>query len=182
MGKLISFLFLLLGISCVCHAKVDIKTTKRLVIPVDNVTPVMTSEDVAKIVPLDLKEGDSQGTVFTRIADRGLNMWLNSPAMKSSAIMQMAEKTQEKLKTDVVVPASSPNEVSHKFSFKVEAFQALAKLEYSGWLKAAINYDAKESATNVIVKEQVFDDKEFILTHKSDKTEGLSMMGLAWSF
>lgn len=182
MGKIVSFFFLILGISCACHARVDIKTTKRLVIPVDNVTPKITADDVAKIIPLDLKEGASQGTVLTRIADRGISMWFNSPAMKASAIGQIAEKTQEKLKTDVVVPAEDPEGVSHKFSFRVEALQALAKIEYTGWMKAAINYDAKASSTDIVLSEQVLTDKELTVSHKSDREQGLSMVGLAWSF
>lgn len=180
--RILTFLFLALGISCPCMAKVNIKTTKRLIIPVDNVTPKITSEDVAKIVPLDLKDGDSASTVFTRIADRGISMWFNSPFMKSSAIGQMAERTQEKLKTDVVVPADNPDGVSHKFSFRVEAMQALAKIEYTGWLKGSINYDAKASCTDILFKEQVLQNKELIVSHKADKHEGLSMVGLAWSF
>ncbi|KYG67060.1 hypothetical protein AZI86_08590 [Bdellovibrio bacteriovorus] len=181
MRRLLSFL-ILFGFSCTCPAKVALKSTKRLIIPVDNVTPKITSEDVAKVIPLDLKEGDSQGTVFGRIADRGFSLWFNSSFVKSSALGQMAERTQEKLKTDVVVPAGTPNGVSHKFSFRVEAFQALAKLEYSGWLKASVNYDAKASCTDILFKEKVLENKDLVVSHKVSKEEGLSMVGLGWSF
>lgn len=181
MRRLLSFLFLL-GFSCTCPAKVDIKSTKRLIIPVDNVTPKITSADVAKIVPLDLNEDDSEGTVLSRIADRGFSLWFNSSFVKSSAIGQFAERTQEKLKTDVIVPAGTPSGTSHKFSFRVEAFQALAKLEYTGWLKAAVNYDAKASCTDILFKEKVFENKDLVVSHKATQQEGLSMVGLAWSF
>ncbi len=105
---------------------------------------------------MDLPTGASESTVMTRIADKGFNLWFNSSAMKATTLGRMAETAQEKLKTDVVVPASSPKGVSHKFSFRVEAFQALAKMEYTGWLKAAVNYDAKASATRHFPKEKSF--------------------------
>lgn len=177
----LSFL-LLIGFSGICQAKVDLKSTKRLIIPEDKVTPKITSEDVAKVVPTDLKAGDSESTVITRIADRGFSLWFNSAAMKATTIGRIAETAQEKLKTDVVVPAASPKGVSHKFSFKIEAFQALAKLEYTGWLKAAVNYDAKASATDISFKEKVFHNKDLIVSHKADKQQDLSMIGLAWSW
>ncbi|WII72241.1 hypothetical protein QJS83_17395 [Bdellovibrio sp. 22V] len=180
--KWIMSIFLSLGFTCACWGKVDIRTTKRLIIPKDTVTPKLTKEDVAKVIPLDIKEGDSTGQVMNRIADRSFNLWFNSSAVKSSAIGRLAEETQEKLKTDVVVPASTAKGISHKFSFRIEAFQALAKIEYTGWLKAAVNYDAKSSETNIFFKEKVLENKDLIVSHKADKTQGLSMVGLAWSF
>lgn len=181
MRLIMSFLFLI-GFTCPCMAKVDLKSTKRLIIPEDKVTPKITQADVAKVVPLDLKQGDSEGTVLTRIADRGFSLWFNSAAMKATTLGRIAETAQEKLKTDVVVPASTPKGVSHKFSFKVEAFQALAKVEYTGWMKAAINYDAKAAETDIFVKEKVFSNKDLVVSHKATKEQGLSMVGLAWSW
>lgn len=155
---------------------------KPLIIPEDTVTPKITSEDVAKVVPLDIKKEDSTSSVLSRIADRGFNLWFNSAFIKNSALGRVVQETQEKLKTDVVVPASNSEGVSHKFSFRIEAFQALAKMEYSGWLNAAINYDAKDAETDIQLKEKVLDNKDLIVSHKANKEQGLSMIGLAWSW
>jgi hypothetical protein len=180
--KLIMSFLLLIICSGSCWAKVDLKSTKRLIIPVDNVTPRITSADVAKVVPLDLREGDSEGTCLTRIADRGVSLWFNSTLMKDSSLGRIARETQEKLKADVVVPASGPLGVSHRFSFKIEAFQALAKLEYSGWLKAAVNYDARAAATDILFREKVFANKDLVVSHKASKEQAFSMIGLAWTW
>lgn len=158
------------------------RSTKPLVIPVDNYTPKLTSADVAKVIPTDMKTDESTSSIMTRIADRTFNLWFSSSAMKDSTLVKIAEKTQETLKTDVVVAGKNPEEVSHKFSFRVEAFQALAKLEYSGWTKCAVNYDAKASQTNVELKEKVFNNKDLVLSHKKNPDEGLSMIGLAWTW
>ncbi|WP_415062370.1 hypothetical protein [Bdellovibrio sp.] len=180
--RLIMTVLFLVTCSGVCWGKVDLKSTKRLIIPVDQVTPKITQADVAQVVPMDFKEGDSQNTVFSRIADRGFSLWFNSSFMKESALGRFAEEAQEKLKTDVVVPASTTKGVSHKFSFRIEAFQALAKMEYTGWLRAAINYDAKASATDILFKEKVFANKDLIVSHRANKDQDLSMIGLAWSW
>lgn len=182
--RLLGSIFLILSCtfgSLCCWAKVDLRSTKPLVIPVDNVTPKLTSADVAKVIPTDMTAAEGTSSVMTRIADRTFNLWFKSSAMKDSPLVRIAEKTQETLNTDVVVAAKNPDEVSHKFSFRVEAFQALAKLEYSGWTKCAVNYDAKASQTNVELKEKLF-NKDLVLSHKKNPAEGLSMIGLAWTW
>lgn len=181
MKQIITFILCLFCLSP-CGAEVDLKATKRLVIPVDTVTPKLTSSDVAKVVPLDLQQGDSEGTVFKRIADRGISSWLNSNLIKETSLGRIAEEAKEKLKADVVVESSEPSGVSHKFSFKVEAFQALAKLEYTGWLQCDIAYDAKSSATDILFKEKVFSDKDLVLGHKASREQNFSSIELAWTW
>lgn len=182
MGYFISFTFLIvLGFANTCLAKVDIASTKPMIIPVDNVTPKITTDDVAKVIPLDKSIRDT-GTMMTRIADRSFNLWFNSETVQESLLGRVVQETQETLKTDLVVPAETKQGVSHKFSFRVECFQALAKLEYTGWLKAAVNYNARDAETNVEFKEKVFVNKDLIISHKGNNKQGLSMVGLAWQW
>ncbi|MNJ93294.1 hypothetical protein D3C87_109730 [compost metagenome] len=182
--RIFASLILLICVSGNCWAKrIDIRTTKRLVIPVDNVTPKITSKDVEKLVPTDMARVSNSGNIMTRIADRGFNLWFNSSAVKNSALGRAADKTQEKLKTDVVIEeGQGSSKTKHKFSFRVEAFQALAKIEYSGWMKAAVNYDAKASQTNIQVSEKLFADKDLVVSHRATSKEALSMVGLGWQF
>lgn len=180
--KLLISVLLSLICSGLCWAKVDLKSTQPLVVPVDNVTPSLTPADLAKVLPTDFRQGDNEAMVLTRIADKGVSFWFNSAAVKETSLGRIAQETQEKLKTDVVVPASTPQGVTHKFSFKIEAFQALAKVEYTGWLKAAINYDAKAAAMDILLREKVFSNKDLVVTHKANKDQALSMVALGWSW
>lgn len=183
MRLFVSCLLMIAGFfSSPCGAKVDLRTTEPLEIPQDEVTPRITQEDVARIIPTDIRQGESTGSVMSRIADRSFNLWFNSAVVKNSALGRVVEQTQEKLKTDVIVPSEKPDGVAHKFSFRFEAFQALAKLEYTGWLKAAVNYDAKVSETDIQFKDKVLKNKDLIVSHKANKEQGLSMIGLAWSW
>jgi hypothetical protein len=49
-------------------------------------------------------------------------------------------------------------------------------------MKAAVNYDAKASCTDIQFKEKVFVNKDLVVSHKASKEQDLSMVGLAWSF
>ena len=175
-------LLILMGFTCPCMAKVDLKSTKPLKIPVDNVTPRITTEDVAKIIPTDVNRGTTTSQFVTRVADKTFNLWFNSAAMKNSALGRAVETTQEKLKTDVEVKADTPEGISHKISVRIDAFQALAKLEYKGWVNCALNYDAKSSESLFQLKEKVLDNKNLIVSHKATRDQDLSMIGLAWSW
>ncbi|MEK2689766.1 hypothetical protein [Bdellovibrio sp. GT3] len=161
-------------------AGVELSTTKKLVIPVDTVTPKITQEDVKKVIPTDRLGSESTSSMMGRIADRTFNLWFNSDVVQESLLGRVVQETQETLKTDVVVPASTKQGTSHKFSFRVEAFQALAKMEYKGWLNAAVNYRAAASETEVQFQEKVFENKDLILSHKGTRTDSLAMIGLAW--
>lgn len=180
---LLSFLFCFAsGLSSKALARVDLKSTKPLIIPVDTVTPHITEKDVAEVIPTDVTAADSTGSVITRIADRGIQYWYNNSGFKNSALGRVAEDAQEKLKTDVVVPASSSGGVTHKFSFKIEAFQALAKMEYTGWLKAVIDYNARQAQTDFSISEKIWNNKDFVMTHSITAREGVSSMGVRWNF
>ena len=171
-------------ICCPClAAKVSVKNTRPMIIPVDTVTPKITRADVEKLVPLEMAKASTSSNILTRIADRGFSMWFNSSAVKDSAIGRAADKTQEKLRTDVTIEeGSGTNSVKHKFSMRLEAFQTMAKLEYSGWTRANVNYDASRSQTNFEIQEKAFGDKDLVVSHKASSKEALSMVGLNWNF
>lgn len=164
------------------HAGVDLKSTQRIFVPVDNVTPKITSADVAKVVPLDLQQGESESKVFSRIADRGVSLWINSSVFNDTSVGRLAKSTQEKLKTDIILPAKDSTGIDHKFTLKVEAFQALARMEYTGWLKAAFNYDLKASTADLLVREKIFVNKDLIISHKTSREQALSSVALAWTW
>ncbi len=176
------FGFTLLIVSLGAHAGVDLKSTQRIEVPTDTVTPKITSEDVAKVVPLDLQQGESESRVFSRIADRGVSLWINSSILNDTSVGRLAKSTQEKLKTDIILPAKEPEGISHKFTLKVEAFQALARMHYSGWLKADFNYDLKSSTADFLVHEKIFVNKDLIFSHRTSREQALSSVALAWSW
>lgn len=163
-------------------ARVNVRNTKPLLIPVDRVSPRITSKQVAEIIPTDVKATDSTGSVMNRIMDRSLNYWYNNSGFKESAIGRVAEETQEKLKTDVVVKGASPKATTHKFSFRIEAFQALAKVEYTGWMRAMVDYNAQKAQTNFAVREKIWKDKDLVVSHSMSSREGVSSMGVGWSW
>lgn len=163
------------------HAKVDVKSTKVVVIPVDNVTPKVTADDVALFIPTDIGPTSDSSLIVTKIADKSVNYVLNNSRIKDSTIVKTANLVQGKMSTNIVIAPSAPGKVSHQFTMKYELFQSLAKIEYSGWLRAAFNYDAKASATDLRLSEKIF-NKDMYLSQKVSSLETQSMVGLSWGW
>lgn len=171
---------LLLGASS-CFADIDIESTMPILIPVDSSTPRNIAADFANIVPpSSFVPGSSEIAVMTKVADITVNYLMNNSALKQTAVMRFADETKERLNTDILVSSADGTGLNHKFTFKLEAFQALAKMEYTGWLKAAVNYDVRSAVTAISIQDKLFVDKILSVRHESSKDQKISMIGLAW--
>lgn len=165
------------------QAKLDHNSTKPLVMPVgvSQEAEEITTQDVEKIIPTDLQATSDMNRVAVRIADRSLQTWFNSPAVKSSVVGRTANNVQQKMAADVTVKADEPEATEHKFSMQLLALQAMAKVQYTGWLNAVFNYDAKAAESMVEFSEKVF-NKDLFVNHTSSPREDISTVGIKWGW
>lgn len=159
------------------------KPTQRLIIPNYQMEAIFDQNDMMEIVPISYvqAEKDSQ-KVVNHIADNGIKFILKKSELQYSPIVRTADKISQKLQTDIVVAGKTENSVEHKFSFKLEAFQALAKIEYTGWIKAFMTYNAAEAQTDFTLNELIFEDKEMFLKITGNQKESTSSLGVGWSW
>lgn len=163
------------------QAKLDRASTAPLVIPMADSNEKLTAQDVEKIIPTDLQATDDMSKVATRIADHTLQTWFNSAAVKGSVFGRTATTVQQKMATDVTVKSDEPQAVEHKFSMQLLALQAMAKVQYTGWLNAVFNYDAKAAESMVEFSEKVF-NKDLFVNHISSPREDVSTVGIKWGW
>ena len=175
--------FIIMAISQATFAKLDIKSTKPLTIPLKNdLDQKITSKDVEKIVPLDIPAGSDMNTVASKIADKGIQSWFNSAQVQASVHGQTANKVQKKMATDITVKASEqPNAVEHKVSMQLMALQTMARLQYSGLLNAVVNYDVRAAQSMVELSDKVF-NKDLFVNHSSSSKEDVSSVGVRWGW
>jgi len=174
--------FSFIAVPCLSQAKLDLSSTKPLDIPTMQTSEEgITSRDVEKIIPTDLQATDDMNKVAVRIADRGLQTWFNSPAVQNSALGHTANSVQGKLSTDITVKSSEPQAVEHKFTMQFLALQAMAKVQYTGWLHAVFNYDAKAAESMVELSDKIF-NKDLFVNHTSSSRETLSTVGVKWGW
>lgn len=135
-----------------------------------------------KILPKSIDSSESSQSVVTRIIDNSLSyLWENS-GMKNSSVGRAAEAVDKKMKAEVDIGSAEKNQTIHKFSFKLMALRALAKIEYQGWVKAALNYDAKASKAEAEVFENLANNKDLIISHSITANESKSQLSLRWNW
>lgn len=135
-----------------------------------------------RVLPKTMATTDSSRSVVTKILDNTLAYWWDNSEMKNTSVGQAAEAVQNKMKAEVDLGSSGQSKVGHKLSLKVLAMQALAKLEYKGWFKGALNYDAKAQAAEAEILENLSNNKDLVISHSVTSNENKSQLSLRWNW
>ncbi len=175
---LFSLFVLVLAISLASQAKVKLKNTKRLVLPTDISQPLISAETNQKLLPKSITAEDSGSNVVSKIVDNSLSVWWDQSPMRQTSVGRAAEKIEKNMKAEVDFGKSEATPAGHKLSVKLLAMQALARLEYKGWVRAAINYDARAARTETEVLENLAKNKDLVLSHTFSSAETKSQVSL----
>lgn len=136
--------------------------------------------NMAEVVPLDLAPSNNSAYVFNRIADRGLTYLFRRPEFRQSPIGQTTTEVEQTMKQEVVF--TSADHIQHKVNFIVLAFQAEARVEYSGLVRAALSYSASQAAVGLEVAEAVALNQDVVVSHSVRPENRLSEVSYRWTF
>jgi hypothetical protein len=133
-------------------------------------------------VPTDMTATSSSGQVFSRVADKTASTIFSSDAFRAMPIGSAATEVEKSMKADVVLGGDEPEEIQHKFNFNLQAFQALAKVQYTGITNAAVMYYALQSKLSVEVSEKIFGTKDLVFNQDFSHADSLSRVSFRWGF
>ena len=146
---------------------------------------VMTirSEDISRIIPTDLRPTNDGGVVASRIGERGINAWLNSPSMKNTGIVKGAQSLERNMASDVAIGGDEPDSIKHSFKFGVKAEQSKAQLEYAGLMNANVSYQVAASTFNVEVREPVaLLQTDLVFNHINTRDDQRDVLSVRWNW
>jgi hypothetical protein len=138
--------------------------------------------DISQIIPMDLVPTQDANLVLTQVADRSFSAFWNSEVVQSSSVAQAATVVEQKMKQEVVIGGGDPRSVQHKFNFNLQAFQALAQIEYSGFTHAALRYKVAESTLALEIFEKLSDNRDVVLSHTTGPESRSSNLSFRWNF
>lgn len=164
------------------QARIDIKKTKRLELPADPSEPLLSAENSQRILPKNAQPGESSTSVISEMVDNSFSLWWEKSPARNSAIGKVADDLDKKLKTEVNLGMSEDKKTEHRISVKVLAMQALAKVEYKGWVRAGLNYDARAASTEAEVLENISNNQDLKLSHYMRPGENTSQVSLLWNW
>lgn len=167
-------------ISLNCWGRVPLKKMKILVLPTDLSTPLISEDTKNKIIPSTIEPEESANKVLAKMADNTVSLWWSTTPLHKTAIGQAADSAEKKL--NMKAEYEDKNKVKHSFNFKVLAMQALARIEYKGWVHAAISYDARAAKTEAELSEKINTRQDLVISHAVTTAENKSQVGLRWSW
>lgn len=151
-------------------------------IPTWDIPPLLTREDLNKIVPKDIAATAPADEVLKKMGDKAVQVWLKSSTAQNFAVVQSAQKMEKAMKAEVAFGDAQEEGVQHKLNFQVQAVQATSKIDYTGYVNATVSYNARDQKTGIEFREKLFRDKDFYVNHSTTKSEDLSSVGMQWSF
>lgn len=165
-------------------AQSGVAKAQPIQIPVNEVDQSMSSKDVQKVIPLDMRPTGDFGDVAERVGDRAFQSWLKSPSIQNTSLGRTAHQVEQTMKAEVSLtdPSMDEQSVHHKVGFSVLALQAVARMTYTGWVNAELNHDMRSRATLFQITEKVWSDKQIVLSHTANQIQDTSSVGLRWSF
>ncbi len=173
-------MFSVLSLGSLASAKVNVANTKKLVLPAKAGAESLSDVFAGEILPERISADETSQSFLTKVADNSLSLyWKHSPLRHSTAgkAVESAEK-----KLNVEASFKDENQVDHRFNFKVLAIQALAKIQYTGWVNAALNYDLKAARAAAEVSEALSDKNDLVLSHEMSNHEQKSAVSLKWKW
>ncbi len=152
------------------HAYIELAAPSRI-----------TNSDVAAIIPTDIPEGASEGTVSKMVLDKALKSALKSDYVRSSSVAQTADSLKDGINTEMAIGGDSndPDAVQHKFKMKLDPIQTRARIQYSGFFNASASFDKGDSKVEI---HENFDKYQLNLVHQVNDIEALSIVQLQFNW
>lgn len=167
-------------LSVTCWARVDVRKTKVLQLPSDVSAPLISQDQKNKIIPKEINSNESANDILVKMADNTVSLWWDTTPLRHTSVGQAAEAAEKKL--NVQAQFEDKNKIKHMFNFKVLAMQTLARLEYKGWVHAAISYDARAAKAEAEITENINTQQDFVISHSVTNLENKSLVGLRWKW
>lgn len=162
-------------------ARVDYEKTQPLILP-SELNSGSADATLNAIIPTSDMSGYSQSQVASRILDNSIRyLWRTSP-LRYSAVGQVADRVEKTVQVEKVIESQKDSKTEHRFSFDVQGVQALARLKYSGWVKAAVQYNMNTASASAEVSEKVFNDKDLVLSQSVSSADTTSQVSLRWDW
>ncbi len=138
--------------------------------------------DVSRLVPTDIPATASGGQVASQIADKGMQAYFNSDSFKSTSIGKTSHSVEKSLKQDVTIGGSEPDAIKHNFRFNMQATQAKAMLDYTGYTNAQLSYKASGQELNLEIFRQLTQSMKIAYNHINNPTDQRDVVSLKFGF
>lgn len=178
--KKVVFFYILFLLKIAVFAEVELAKTERLILPDEIKSPSISKDIVSKIIPSNVGASRTGGSILSEMAENVLSYWWTNTPLRNSKFGQAADAVEKKarLQTEVM----DENHIRHSFDIKILALQAMAKVEYTGLLNAAIKYFPGSSQSEAEISRSVGINKKVTLTQTLSNEETKSRLSFNYDW
>ncbi len=178
-------------------AKIQVSRTRPVVFPKSVVLPSSTKSEIETYMPRKLNPTSDPNHVMNQFGDGMIQAWINSPQIQQSAIGKTVQNVESQMgmRTEMSLsgPSSSSSKgksvseskpsVQHRIGFEYQLLQTTAKVEYKGWVRAAVNHNTQSRESMFEVSDTILKNKDLVLSHRATADQGSSSnLGVRWSW
>ncbi len=141
-----------------------------------------SSQDVSKMIPTNMAASNDTGHVVSQIFDRSMQSLFNSDSFKASDIGRSTHKIEKSMQQDITIGGSSPNSIQHNFKFNMQAAQGKALIDYSGFAKAQLSYQAASQELNLEIFHHITSNMKVAYNHINNPSDQRDTVSLKLGF
>lgn len=126
-------------------------------------------EEVELFVPTNIKDGTDGKTVQKKVLDHSFRNFIKGKMTPGSNILKVVQKVEQTMKYNLVeTEKTNEDDIQHKLRFQYKPFQNIAKLKYSGFLNANIEYLLSDSFLQYSLEKDISETAMLQLVQSED--------------
>lgn len=174
---------LILFVGFTAHAKFDLNEAFKL----NLANEVSTSNEAAKFsakMQKNITTTDSSKSVMRKMVDNSINYIWETSGLKNTSVGRVVKNVETKMRADLDLGQTTggSKKTDHKLSFRLLAAQTLAKIEYLGWFKGSVQYNARTTASVAEVTQNISKNQNLIFSHTNIKSDNCSQISYQYEW
>ncbi len=151
------------------------------ILPMNSLATI-NNDDIAKVIPKDMKSSNDSSKVAAQILDKSLTSFFNSDAVRHSEIGATAHNVENKIQKDVVIGGSEPGTIKHVFKFRIKAIQSEAQIAYTGIVNAQYSYKVIQRKSDLEFNRDLTSRTKLVFNHIDQPDERTDMVSVRWAW
>jgi hypothetical protein len=142
----------------------------------------MDTEDVSRIIPLNLNPNADSSLISSQIVEHSLTHFMKSDFIRNSNIGRTTAIVEESLAGNVAIGGEDDKSIQHQLKFAMKATEATAQVEYTGLLSnARVSYRLASSGVDLEVRESSSTlNSQIVYNRTHEGNEITDMISLRW--
>ena len=161
----------------------DASKSNSIPLDLDRVKKVQFEEvssiDVAKFIPTDMKQGSEASAISDKIFNNCINAIANYALASDTVLGETASAVKNALSTDIDL-VNEAHEISHSVNFEVDPIKQSALLKYEGLVDGNLKYDSADKEYTLELSKKISKDSDVKMSHNAGNSQSNLLVSISW--